>query len=60
MSFLSKIAFTMCCVFAAAPAMAGSSIGSGSVSVPEPVSLSLLALGVGGVAIVRGLRIRRK
>lgn len=56
MSLLSRLAFAICCVFAASPAMAGGSM----TPVPEPISLSLLALGVGGVAIVRGLRSRRK
>lgn len=58
MSLLSRLAFAVCCVFAASPAMAGTIVPP--TAVPEPISLSLLALGVGGVAIVRGLRSRRK
>lgn len=44
------------CAFAAVPAFAGFPV----TPVPEPVSLSILAIGVGGAAIVRGLRSRRK
>ncbi len=40
-------------VFTAGNAFAGSIVVT---AVPEPVSLSLLALGVGGLAVVRHLR----
>jgi hypothetical protein len=55
MSIFLQASFAILCAIAATPAMAGP-----PVPVPEPVSLSLLAIGVGGAAIVRGLRKRRK
>lgn len=51
-----QITLGMLCAFATVPAFAGIS----STPVPEPVSMTLLAIGVGGAAVVRGLRSRRK
>jgi hypothetical protein len=58
MTRLLQMSFAVLCTFAAAPAFAGLTLPP--TPVPEPVSLSILAVGVAGAAVVRGMRSRRK
>ena len=61
--FVYLVASAICAALLATPAWAGAGGGCGSggpSTLPEPASIVLLAAGVGGILVIRGLRKNKK